>query len=386
MELAKEPGVRRRKRSIQIVTAAFMGLLLFFTLFSSTLQTLTLPKVITEPLASGSLLFTIEGSGTLQPVAEARLSNPAGLSVRKILVKEGDSVKKGQKLIQYDSDTLKEELEDETASLEKLKIELLNAQDAFIRSTKGGDDNDIRSAGRAIETLKLDVSSQERKIIELRDSLAGKQELTAPFDGRITQLNAVEGLASSGEPDVQISNTSLGYELAISADAALLSGLGISVGSKVGVEVRPAQERQPRIIDGTIAEMDPAEPGNASSSGDESGQTLPVPQQVIRIKVADPELKGGEQARVKIEKRSLAEGKVISSEAVHQDRDGNFVYKMDEQRGALGNVFIARKVRVQSIRANGSETMIQADSLYKGDLIILESSEPLQDGNRVRLQ
>lgn len=53
----------------------------------------------------------------------------------------------------------------------------------------------------------------------------------------------------------------------------------------------------------------------------------------MRIKVVDLELKGGEQARVKFEKRSLQEGLLLSKEAIHEDREGLFVYKVDEQRG-----------------------------------------------------
>jgi HlyD family secretion protein len=77
---------------------------------------------------------------------------------------------------------------------------------------------------------------------------------------------------------------------------------------------------------------------------------------------------------------------VISNQAIHQEGDGIFIYKIEDQKGALGNVYITRKVRIQSSEVNGKETMVQADSLYEDDLIILESSEPLQDGNRVRLQ
>src|SRR5690606_35970654 len=73
MELANEPGDRKRKRSIQVVSVIFMGLLLFLTFFSNTLQSVTLPKVRTESLVTGSLLFTIEGSSMLQPFNEARL-------------------------------------------------------------------------------------------------------------------------------------------------------------------------------------------------------------------------------------------------------------------------------------------------------------------------
>ncbi|PZE19019.1 efflux RND transporter periplasmic adaptor subunit [Paenibacillus xerothermodurans] len=386
MELANELGDRRRKRSIQIVFIVFMGLLLLLTFFSNTLQSLTLPKVRTEQLAAGSLLFKIEGSGILQPLAEARLSNPAAWKVQKIFVKEGDRVKKGQKLIEYDSKTAERELENEIANLKKMNIELQNLQDHFIQSTKGGDELNIRSAGRAIETLKLDLGTQERKISELRDRLTSGQELTAPFDGIITKLSAAQGLASSGEPDVVISNDSLGYRLDIPADSAVLSKLGIAVGAKVEVEVHPVQEQQTRIIDGTIAEMMDAEPRTASSSGEMADQTRAVARKAIRTKVMDSELKGGEQAWINIEKRSRLEGLVISNEAIHRDREGMFVYKIEEQRGALSNVFVARKVRIKSSETNDKETMVQADSLYKDDLVVLESSETLQEGNRVRLQ
>lgn len=53
--VGKRTADRRRKRSIQVVFIVFMGLLLFFTLFSNTLQSLTLPKVRTEKAANGSL-------------------------------------------------------------------------------------------------------------------------------------------------------------------------------------------------------------------------------------------------------------------------------------------------------------------------------------------
>ncbi|MGG1638914.1 efflux RND transporter periplasmic adaptor subunit [Paenibacillus sp. NRS-1760] len=386
MELEKEPADRRRKRSIQVVFIVFMGLLLFFTLFSNTLQSLTLPKVRTEKAANGSLFFRIEGSGMLQPFAEARLLNPAGWKVQKILVKEGDHVKKGQKLIIYDSKTAERELEDEITNRDKQKIELRNIQDQYIESVKEEDELRIRKVKRDIETRNLDLGMQERKINELRDRLASQQEITAPFDGVITKLNALEGLTSTGEPDVLISNSSLGYRMDISADSTLLSSLEISIGDKIEVMVDSVQDQQTRMIDGTIHEVVNAQPRTVSSSGEQVGLTLSIPQKALQIKVFDTELKGGEQAKIKLEKRSQQEGMVIPNEAIHQDRDGMFVYKIDEQRGALGNVFVATKVRIHSSETNDKETMIQSDSLYEEDLIILESSEPLQDGNRVRLQ
>lgn len=389
MELEQERGDRRRTRIIQVVFIVFMGVLLFFTLFSNTLQALTLPKVRTEKATNGSLLFTIESSGILQPYADMSLSNLADWKVMKVLVKEGDRVKKGQQLIIYDSTTAERELADQLAYLEKQKIELQNVQDQFIQLNAEGDEFKIRSARRNIDTLKLDLGVQERKISELRDRLTNQREMVAPFDGIIHKLNAMEGGTSGGEPDALISNSSLGYRLDISADAALLSSLGISIGDKLEVKVHTAadteQAQQIRMIDGTIDEIIPAGPLVGSSSG-ESGLPPTIPQKTLRLRLADPELKGGEKAEVKWEKRSQQEGLVLSNEAIHEDSEGTFVYKIDEMRGPLGNSYAARKVRIQSSEASGKRTRIRADNLYVDDLIIMESSEPLQDGNRVRLQ
>ncbi|MEK3733558.1 efflux RND transporter periplasmic adaptor subunit [Paenibacillus sp. FSL M8-0334] len=388
MEFVNRQDDRNRKRMIQIVSMIFMGVLVFLTFFSNTLQSLTLPKVRTEALANGSLMFTVEGSGMLQPITEERLTNPAGWSVRKIVVNEGDLVKKGQRLIEYDSKAAQRELDNEIVNLKKMNIELENLHDQFIQSTWEEDELGIRSTERAIESLKLDLEMQERKINQLRDDLRSGQELTAPFDGIVTQLNAIEGMASSGEADVVITNNSQGYRLDIPADSALLNQLGIMVGAKAEVEIHTVQEQQRRIIEGTITEMKDAEPRIESTSefGEVADLTRTVPRTLLRIKVIDPELKGGEQAWINIEKRSRLEGLVVSGEAIHRDRDGLFIYTIDEQRGPLGNEFVARKVHVQSTERNDNLTVIQSDRLYEGDLVILESSEPLQDGNRVRLQ
>ncbi|GIO34417.1 MULTISPECIES: efflux RND transporter periplasmic adaptor subunit [Paenibacillus] len=386
MELGKEPSDRRRKRMIQIVFTLFVGVLLFFTLFSNTLQSLTLPKVGTEKPTKGSLTFKIEGSDILKPLDEVKLSNPAGWKVQKILVKEGDYVQKGQKLILYDSKAAEQELNAEITNLEKQKIEQQNSQDQYILSAVEEDELKLRNAKRDIEKGKLEIALEEQKINGMRELLTSQKQLTAPFDGIVTKLNAIEGFASAGDPDVIVSNGSLGYRMNIPVDAKLLSSLGIKVGEKIEVEVDTAQDQQARVLSGTIAEIANAEPLQGSSTAEEAEKSTTIPQKTLRIKVVDTELKGGEQASIKLEKRSLHEGFLVSNKAIHQDREGTYIFKVEEQPGTFGNVFVARKVRIASSETNGAVTMIQSENIFEDDQIILESSEPLQDGDRIRLQ
>lgn len=377
----------KRKRNIRIIAGLFVGGLILFTLFGNTLQALTLPKVRTESATYGSLVHTLEGTGVLRPLAEEKLGSPAGWKVKAVLVKEGDRVKKGQKLVTYDSKSAERELLDETTQLEKLKIELQNAQDQFITASTEGDEMKVRSVSREMETRKLDIRMQERKIQGLREELAEQKDLAAPFEGVILKVNASAGNKTAGEPEIVIADSAKGYRFEFAADAALLTSLGIVPGTKIEVEIG-TPDQQPKLIEGTVEEPAAAEPLTSVSSGEEAekSEARTVERKLLRIKVEDPELKGGERAAVKLTKRSVKQGFLVSSDAVHQERDGKFIYKIEEQRGALGNIFVVRRVPVHSSETSDSETVIQTDSLNEKDLIILKSSEPLQDNNRVRLQ
>lgn len=384
--LQEEPKDRNRKRMIQVMLGLFLGALALLTLFSNTLQSLTLPKVRTEKPVTGSLLQKLEGSGILKPLVEVKLTNPAGWKVKKVLVKEGETVKKGQKLIVYDSKTAERELQDEITQLAKQQIDLQNTQDQYIQSTSEGDEMKIRNVGRDIETRKLDIGVQERKISELRDRLANQKEISAPFDGIVTKLNAMEGVPSTGEPDVLISNNTRGYRFEFAADAPLLSSLGIAREQKIQVEVLGKSDQPARTIDGTIVDIVDTEPRTDGAASGSGNKPAVIAQKLLRVHVEDRALIGGEQAIVKLTQRSQQPGLMISNEAIHQDRDGKFIYIIEEQKGPLGNVFAVRKAGIQSGESNDRETMIQSGSVYEDDQIVLESSEPLQDGNRVRLQ
>ena len=387
MELGTETAEQRRKRIIVVVFISFMGLLLLFTLFSNTLQSLTLPKVITEQPKKGGISLVIESSGILQPIAEAKLFGSTNWKTQQVHVKEGDRVKKGQKLISYDSKPAEQNIEVELTNLEKQKIEQQSFQDQYILAAFEEDELKRRSAQRDIEKGKLDIAAQERKINEMREHVSKNQLLTAPFDGIITKLNAVVGLGSTGEPDIILSKSSEGYRFEVRADAKRLSTLGISIGEQIKVEVDSDQEQQARSMDGIIEEIINEKPLiDGSSESDEGVGVVTVPQKVLHIKLLDAKLKGGEQARIKIEKSSLDQGLLVSNEAIHQDREGTYVFVVDQRSGALGNVFVVRKVDIEYSEKNDKETMIQTDSIFPEDKIILNSSEPMQDGDRIRLE
>ncbi|CAM4525387.1 multidrug efflux pump subunit AcrA (membrane-fusion protein) [Paenibacillus endophyticus] len=386
MELSKEQVERKRKKWIFAALLLLVGLLLFFTLFSNTLQSATLPKVRTELAASGGITYKLEGSGVVQPFNQAELPNPAGWRVQHVLVKEGETVKKGQKLVVYDSTSARRELEDELAQLEKLNIALEDMQDQFKLSISEGDESATSEIKREIKTCNIDISVQQRKIDGLRDQLNRQKELVAPFDGIVMELLAIEGLASTGQSDIVISNLELGYRLDIVADRELIERFGLAVRHPIELLAPAEGEQPPRPLEGVIDEIADTGPRSASLPEDGGGSPAAIQQKLLRLLLDDDALKGGEQISVKLELASPRKGWLIPNEAVHREGEEQFIFKVEQLRGALGNVFLARKVPIEESESTDRETMIPEDRLYEGEMIILESSEPLQDGNRIRLQ
>ncbi|MFF2885993.1 efflux RND transporter periplasmic adaptor subunit [Paenibacillus sp. NPDC057967] len=386
MELSKERIDRNRKRWISAVLLLLTGMLLFFTLFSNTLQSVTLPKVRAEQAAIGGIAYKLEGSGVLLPVNQAELPNPAGWKVQQVLVKEGEAVQKGQKLIVYDSTIAERELADELAQLEKLTIALEGVQDQFKLSMVEGNESATRDVKRELATRNIDLSMQQRKIDGLREQLNRQRELAAPFGGIVKKVNAVEGLVSTGQPDVLITNRDLGYRLEIMANGELIDRLGLAVKQPIELRVAAEGEQPARTMEGTIDGIADESSRSASLAEGAGGAPAVIRQKQLRIHVSDLTLKGGEQVSVKLNRASAGKGWLIPNEAIHREGEKRFIFKVEQQRGALGNVFVARKIPIEASESTERETMIPADRLYEGELIILESSEPLQDGNRIRLQ
>ncbi|NEW09043.1 efflux RND transporter periplasmic adaptor subunit [Paenibacillus sp. SYP-B3998] len=380
MELQLEETVEsRKKRKIKMIAGIFFGLLITLTLFSNTLQSITLPKVRIEKPVQGSLNHNIQGSGVLKPLDEAELKSDIGWKVKTIHVKNGDIVVKGQVLLTYESKAAERQILDEKTAHEQQKLQLEGLFAGYVEASKGGDYALISRSKRDVESLKLEMSVRERKIQALQEDLQINRQIIAPFDGIITKLNATEGLSSDvGSTVVRLSNHNKGFSLSLlltSEQAALLH-----VGEKIEVEVKdPAV----RVVEGEIAEIQDTE---STQTGSGANQNNVVVSKSVRITVQDEALRGAERAEVRVKKSSSKEDVIlVSNAAIHRDRGGEFVYVIEERKGPLGNVFRVRKTYIQIVDASENETAVQ-QGIFLLDEVIIESSEPLQEGNRVRLQ
>lgn len=134
----------------------------------------------TSAVSLGTIEYSIEGSGTLQPSERYALKTWSGGTVTEILVTEGAKVTKGQPLMTVVNDEL-------NSSAKQAELEWSIAQSNLLDmyNTPDEDDYDRRSAELKVEQYKIALEEK----IEDRDNLIIK----APFDGTLLENNLILG-------------------------------------------------------------------------------------------------------------------------------------------------------------------------------------------------
>ncbi|MDM5430947.1 efflux RND transporter periplasmic adaptor subunit [Bacillus mycoides] len=427
MEYRTEQDVTRKKRNIKIISSVFIGILIILTLFSNTLANWGLPKVITEKPKNGDLTQTFTGNGELQPQEEAKLSNSSvEAKVKEVHVKEGDRVKQNQLLVTYDSKKSEQELLDAEANLQIQKLKLNDAQANYNEAkknqqenkpnnqpndqqeskpneaAKGTDIQDIQRLKTEVESEKIGVSIQERKIKGLKEELEMSKKLIAPFDGVVTKINAKKDQPStSNEGDVILSDESKGFKVELQVPADLATHL--KVGEKINLKGN-AKSLEGELIEIKNIESHenqrPQEQGKqqdepkGEQKDDQKGEpkdeqqfeitpATSQPQKRILVKVQGEELKKGEQVEATLTKQ-LAKGVLIPNKVIKREGQNTFVYTIEEKKGPLGNAFYIEKSPITVGESNGQETVVK--DLNENDQIVSGISEPLQEGEQVQVK
>ncbi|WP_256984575.1 efflux RND transporter periplasmic adaptor subunit [Paenibacillus taichungensis] len=365
-----------RKKTIAVIAGVFLGLLILFTLFSNTLMSLTLPKVALVTVSRGVLSHEFQSIGVLKWKAETELSSTSGWKVKKVAVKKGDVVQKGQTLITYDSKDIKLQIQDEQGSLAKLKLSTGGLQYALMEAMQGGDKKIINDATTVYKSHEIDIETQQRHIQKLQDSLKENSKLVAPFAGIVTKVNAMEGFPSSG-PDVMISNRDLGLMLELSLPTPAVALL--KAGDELDVQVNGKEAKQ---MKGQIESIQDGDPVN-SDIGESANGNSTVPMRKLILSIQDPAAKEGDIAQVDLT-QTLEDVVLVPNAAIHDEGGKKYVFGIEQKDGPLGNAFYVRKVYITVDDDNASLSAVTG-GLFDQESIIIESSEPLQEGNKIRM-
>ncbi|WP_258960874.1 efflux RND transporter periplasmic adaptor subunit [Paenibacillus aquistagni] len=366
-----------RKRTIRLLFGLFIGLLIGFTLLSNTIVSLTLPKVSLITTSNGELVHTFRGSGTVKWREEAVLTGSAGGKVQEVRVKEGEQVKKGEVLVVYEQKAIKQLIEDEQAALDKMNVSLNEFQLNYIEARQSGDVKSIASAESALKLSEININVQEGKIQKLKTNMSESSVLTAPFDGIVTKVNVVEGFdVTEGKPEVTVANKTSGFglELRVPYDAAV----HLEVGAKLQVKLIGSNTRQ---VEGSIAEIKDAEYIGPPDGMESTGTHIEMKRLLITIQ--DKSLQGKEKAEVELT-RTTDETILVPTKAIRDEGDQKYVFGIEERKGPLGNEFYVVKLKIKVVDSNETQSAV-SEGLFGSQQIIVESSVPLQEGDRIRV-
>ena len=124
------PRKKRRRIIVTVSIVAVLALAIFFAVraakrkVSEAVGSMNAPTVSEATVTTGSISTTVSGSGMLADADTQQIVLPKGVKLEKILVKAGESVKKGDALATVELSSVMGAMSDVQAELDKLDEQL----------------------------------------------------------------------------------------------------------------------------------------------------------------------------------------------------------------------------------------------------------------------
>jgi HlyD family secretion protein len=358
-------------------------------------------------VARGDVESIISVSGTVKEKSENNVYVDTNVKVKDILVDENAFVRKGQKIVDFDMDSLnsslaslrinKEVLElnykkatisDENGLLSLVstenavtsakdaleraealyevgaisKVEYDNAKTAYDNAKAGltmsssGMDYDLEVMEKNIQLTNIQINDLEKQISKLRTAMY------SPKDGIISSINMKEGsYVAPSTPIYKIVNNS---ELEIKSEVKEFTVKSLSVGQKVYIT---GDAFDGYTYEGHIKSIAPI--ASTSVSYSTSQTTIEV---IIDVDSKDTLLKSGLNVTCDIVTKSKENTLTIPVSSFNEDKDGNiFVYEVEN--GKLKKVFIETGI-------HSDEELEVISGLTEGEEIVKDMKSSFVEG------
>ncbi|MGB0678666.1 MAG: efflux RND transporter periplasmic adaptor subunit [Polyangiales bacterium] len=320
------------------------------------------PRVQVAQVRSGPLAVTYGFHAEVRPLRQAQLAAGAAGQVLHVTVREGDAVRRGQRLLGIDAATAKAELLATEAEQQALTAQLAQARRDVDRLSRVGRGAvalaEIEQAEARVRTLEAQQEGRRAQAAAERARLK-LHRVQAPFAGVVAARFVDPGdFVEAADPVLEV----------VTPDAL-----------DVLTQVTPKVWRALQV--GTTATLVAAE-GQCKARVrarvpliDKATRTLKV-----RLEPADPPLwllaGGAVQARFVVDEGSGSH-RVVPRDALRQTADKTQVVRV--RRGQAQVLF------VRLLQTAGTHALLQAPALRPGDPVVVRGNEGLRDGQQVRI-
>lgn len=223
------------------------------------LPTINPPKLSKKPeytVKTETLETKVRGSGRLMALQEEKLFFSEDMSAKRIsaiLVKNGDSVEKGQPIAELD-------VSDLASDLKRKKLQTRKDELTMIETLRKADE----MSPEQIEQAKIDFELKREELTKL-ETQVGKAQLLAPFSGTIVTVTAKKGdTVKSGESVATLADLN---ELTVAASISADDAKKVAIGMDVQVDINSAGQHK-----GKVKQLPNPQAGNNNNNGGFPGQ------------------------------------------------------------------------------------------------------------------
>lgn len=238
-------------------------------------------------------------------------------------------------------------------------LDMKNSLDA----RKNADAKSSANLGLELTDLSRQIEEQKKKIEEL--SGGEENQITANVSGTIQSIECTAGDTVAKDSVLCVIEVpDMGYTMSVSV----------------------TNEQAARLRVGDSATVSNYYWGSQITATLESIRVDPKNPQTNKLLTFDVsgDVSAGTELTVSVGQRSANYDVVVPKSAIHNDSNGEFVFKVESKNSPLGNRYIARRVSVEILAQDDTSAAVTGD-LGWGDYVITTSGAPIKNGDMVRL-
>jgi RND family efflux transporter MFP subunit len=309
--------------------------------------------VSASPIQQGSFEHKVEIRGAVQSRKNVMMSAEATGKIERILVKEGQNVKRGQVLVVLNADVIKNNIQEVETQLELAEI-VYNRQSNLWEQNIGTEIQYLE-ARNTVESLKrrLRTLASQREQATLR----------APFDGTIDEIPVNEGeMATTGMPLIRIMQPD---DMYIQADVSEAFIGKFEANDEVGVYF-PSLDKEltSRVL-------------SVSQVINSQNRTFSIEVELPKL---DFMVKPNQVVVMTLQDYFTEQAYVVPTNIIQSDDKGTFIYKLNES----GDSFTANKLHVRTGLSYNSKTEL-VSGIEGTERVIDQGFRELTDGVEVKL-
>lgn len=316
----------------------------------------SLPVVTTYSLQPRDFAHWTEAHGSVRADQNALVYTTTGGEVRRILVQQGQSVRRGQAIVEIDTDALRQSIKQAEAQVELART-VYERQEKLWQQKIGSEVQYLQA--------KAGKESGEAQLKALQEQLRSAQ-VTAPFDGVVDEIFPNLGdMANPMQPVARV--VALG-KASIECDLAEDLLTKVKVGDPVEVVLPETNERLMATIDQVGQYINPNNRSFKATLRMDNGTKL-RPNQLANVRIRDLDVK---------------EALVVPSRLVMENSAGDSYVFVLEEDGGLAR---SRKVFVKVISTQGGEFLLERaeNGLKGGETLIDQGARLVVDKQEVQV-